>query len=330
MAEAALGKAAQFWSLLDEMAENEPQAYRRFLRQQHAEAERFFAPPEPRLCLRARPAGSVRGPLFVNVCGWKRVPAPKAPTDPTPVGAGQLQEVSGDGDIYSVIDIAFNPDVLQRGEENPEKMEHLIHLTLRFVEDRCNLTLSPLYTTESFKLKGSLQAMQQRLQGRQVPTPQLRQNTKKELTLDQLLHSLEGEEGSNAPVLLKEESLTQPKVQMIEEITSAEMAEELSTPVYEMVTVKDANKKPLKIELKIELPKVSSVSECDLRMSKDDIIIEVPEKYKLQLDLPELVDEETTTAVFNRGKGVLVVTLPVLKGCIPDSSQMTEQNKSPE
>ncbi|NWY49221.1 PIHD2 protein, partial [Chionis minor] len=251
-------------------------------------------------------------PLFINVCGWKRVPAPKAPTDPTPVGAGPLEEASGEGDPYSIIDIAYNPDVLQRGEENPEKMKHLIHLTLRFVEERCNLTLSYSYTIESFKLKGSLERMQQRLKGRQLPTPHLSQNTKKELTLDQLLHSMEAEEGSNAPVL-KEESVTQSKVHLIEEITSTEIPENLSTPVYEIVTLKDANKKPLKIELKIELPKVSSISECDLRISKDDIIIEVPEKYKLQLDLPELVDEETTTAVFNKGRRVLFITALVAK-----------------
>ncbi|NXW32588.1 PIHD2 protein, partial [Phaetusa simplex] len=330
MADAALARAAQLWSLLDEMAENEPQAYLRLLRQQRAEAERLCAPPEPHLCLRARPAvggrrrrgaqsrlgllqGVVGRQLFINVCSWKRVPAPKAPTDPTPVSAGLLQEVSGEGDLYSIIDIAYNPDVLQRGEENPEKMEHLMYLTLKFVEKRCNLTLSYLYTIESFKLKGSLETMQRRLKGRQMPTPDLSQNTKKELTLDQLLHSMEAEDCSNAPVLLKEENATQSQVHLIEEITSTEIPENLSTPVYEMITVKDANEKPLKIELKMKLPKVSSVSECDLRTSKDDIIIEVPEKYKLQLDLPELVDEETTTAVFNKGKRVLFITLPVAK-----------------
>ncbi|NWH42766.1 PIHD2 protein, partial [Fregata magnificens] len=294
--------------------------------------ERLCAPPEPHLCLRARPAvgaragqrerdaqprlgllqGVVGGPLFINVCSWKRVPAPKAPTDPTPVSAGPL-EVSGEGDLYSIIDIAYNPDVLQRGEENPEKMEHLIDLTLKFVEKRCNLILSDFYTIESFKLKGSLETMQQRLKGRQMPTPHLSQHTKKELTLDQLIHTMEAEDCSNAPVLVKEESVTQSKVHLIEEITSTEMPEKLSPPVYEMITVKDANKKPLKIELKIELPKVRSVSECDLRISKDDIIIEVPEKYKLQLDLPELVDEETTTAVFHKGKRVLFITVPVAK-----------------
>ncbi|KAK4809584.1 hypothetical protein QYF61_025027 [Mycteria americana] len=313
MAGAALVRAAQLWSLLDEMVENEPQAYRRLLRQQRAEAERLCAPPEPHLCLRARPAVGARDLGLGLLLGWKRVPAPKVPTDPTPISAGPLEEVSGEGDLYSIIDIAYNPDVLQRGEENPEKMEHLIHLTLKFVEERCNLILSYLYTIESFKLKGSLETMQQRLKGRQMPTPHLTQNTEKELTLDQLLHTMEAEDCRNAPVLLKEESVTQSKVHLIEEITSTEMPEKLNTPVYEIITVKDANKKPLKIELKIELPKVSSVSECDLRISKDDIIIDVPEKYKLQLDLPELVDEETTTAVFNKGKRVLFITVPVAK-----------------
>ncbi|XP_074972458.1 PIH1 domain-containing protein 2 isoform X4 [Phalacrocorax aristotelis] len=288
MAGAALERVAQLWSLLDDMAENDPQAYRQLLRQQRAEAERLRAPPEPHLCLRARPAVCARG--------WGSGSRP---------GAG--------ADLYSIIDVAYNPDVLQRGEENPQKMEHLIHLTLKVVEKRCDLILSPLYTIESFKLKGSLEAMQQRLKGRQMPAPQLSQNIKKELTLDQLLHTMEAEDCSNGPVLLKEESVTQSKGRLIEEITSNEMSEKLNPPVYEMITVKDANKKPLRIELKVELPKVSSVSECDLRISKDDITIEVPEKYKLQLDLPELVDAETTTAAFHKGKRVLFITVPVAK-----------------
>lgn len=135
----------------------------------------------------------------------------------------------------------------------------------------------------------------------------------KELTLDQLLHRIEAKDHSSAPILLKKGSIAQPKVPLIEEISSTELPEELSTPAYEMSTVNDANKKPLQIELKVKLPKVSSVSECDLRISKDDIIINVPEKYKLQLDLPELVDEETATATFNKGKGVLFVTVSVAK-----------------
>ncbi|NXG43165.1 PIHD2 protein, partial [Psilopogon haemacephalus] len=314
------------WAQLDEMAENQPQAYRRFLRRQRAEAQRFCAAPEPHLCLRVRPAVGARGgglgpppawdgvgaPLFVNICGWRRVPAPKAPTDPTPVSVGRLEEVSGEGDLYRVIDIAYNPDVLQRGEK-PAEMECLIHLTLKLIEERCSLVLSYSYTVEPFKLKGSLDTMQQRLGGRQRPAPQLSHNTEKGLTLDQLLHAVEAEGCSSFPVLLKEESPTQSRRHLIEEISSPEVREEPTVPVYEIITVRDAEEKPLQIQLTIQLPEVASVSECELSISKDDLIIEVPEKYKLQLDLPELVDEEGATAVFKRGTGVLFVTLPVAK-----------------
>ncbi|XP_031455843.1 PIH1 domain-containing protein 2 isoform X2 [Phasianus colchicus] len=273
MADAALG----LWALLDEMAENEPQAYRRLLRERRAQAERFCARPEPRLCVRALPVAGERrrelrascGPLFVNVCGWRRVPAPTEPRARIPVIAGPMEEAAaGGGASYSVIDIAYNPDVLQRREENPEAMEHLIHLMLKFVEERCNLSLSRSYKIESFKLKGSPERMWQRLKGRQLPPPHLGQNTEKELTLDQLLRSMEVEDCSDAPVLLKEESVTQPKVQLIEEISSTEVPEELNVPAYEMTTVRDANNKPVRIKLKVELPEVSSVSECDLRISK--------------------------------------------------------------
>nr|XP_047919276.1 PIH1 domain-containing protein 2 [Anser cygnoides] len=291
-------------ALPEEMAEGEPPACLSLLR------SLCGAPAEPRFCLRAQPRGAA--PLFVNVCGCGAVPAPGGPGAPVPVRAGPLERPAGDGDLYSIIDIAYNPDVLRRGEENPEKMKHLIHMTLKFVEERCDVILSPSYTVEPFKLKGSLERMQQRLQGWQMPMPCLNQNTK-ELTLDQLLHRIEAKDHSNAPILLKKGSVTQSKVPLIEEISSTEVPEELSTPVYEMSTVKDANKKPLQIELKVELPKVSSVSECDLRISKDDIIIDVPEKYKLQLDLPELVDEETATATFNKEKGVLFITVSVAK-----------------
>ncbi|NWU95005.1 PIHD2 protein, partial [Upupa epops] len=308
------------WAMLDEMADNDPSGYRRLLQQQREQAERFRAPPEPRLVLRARLAGARFGlsqgaagaPIFINVCGWRRVPAPQSPAGPTPVLAGPLEEVRGEPDPYSVIDVAFNPAVLQRAEENPENMEHLIHLTLKFVEERCSLSLSRSYTLEPFKLKGSLEMMQRRLKGREALPPHLSQNTK-ELSLDQLLQAADAENCTNSPVLLKGESVTESKVPLIEEITSTEAPAEPSTPVYEMRVVKDANERPLQLELRIELPEVSSVSECDLRISKDDLVIEVPAKYKLQLDLPELVDEDTTTAAFNKGKRLLCVTAPVAR-----------------
>ncbi|XP_051494461.1 PIH1 domain-containing protein 2 [Apus apus] len=308
---AAGPQAAQLWALLDELAENDPRAYERLLRQQRARAARLLAPPRPHLCLRARCGGVAGRPVFINICSWERVPAPRSRCGPAPASAGRLEEGSAGGDLYSVIDVAYNPDVLQRGEENPEKMEHLIRLTLRFVEERCNLPLSHLYTREPFRLKGSLEAMQARLEGRQLPPPPSNQDTKQELTLEELLHCLGAEECSRAPVLLREEREPRAEVPLIQEVSRAGRAEQPRAPAHEVITVKDANQKPLRVELRIKLPQLSSVAECDLRVSKDDLIIEVPEKYKLHLDLPELVDEERTTATFHKGKGELLVSAPV-------------------
>ncbi|NXP23062.1 PIHD2 protein, partial [Scytalopus superciliaris] len=189
-------------------------------------------------------------------------------------------------------------------------MEQLIHLTLRFLEEQCDLPVSRSYTIEPFQLKGSLGMMQQRLRGAQ-PEPQPGQDTEginmcvENLFPLQELPQAPGAEGCSNPGLLR--------THLIEEISSSEVPERPSTPVYKMITVRDANKKPLQVKLRAELPQVTSASECDLSISKDDIIIEVPEKYKLQLDLPKLVDEETTTAVFNKAKRVLFVSAPVAK-----------------
>lgn len=58
------------------------------------EGRRGLGRAQPRLGLLQDVVG---GALFINICGWKRVPAPKAPTDPTPVRVGRLEEVSGEG-----------------------------------------------------------------------------------------------------------------------------------------------------------------------------------------------------------------------------------------
>ncbi|XP_037738222.1 PIH1 domain-containing protein 2 isoform X2 [Chelonia mydas] len=240
---------------------------------------------------------------------WKRVPAPKSPTDPIPLSAGLLEEVSDKAELYSIIDIAYNPTVLQR-EENQAEMDHLISLTFKYIEEHYNLSLSHSYHIATFTLKGSLKRMKQSLRGGPVPAPLLNKNMRNELTLDPMKHNL-GEEDHNNATLLLNKNVTQSKVHLIEEIASMELPEEAITPAYELTIAKDANRKPLKIELKVELPKVSSVSECELSISRDDVIVEVPEKYRLQLDLPELVNEEATTATFNKGKGVLLITMPI-------------------
>ncbi|CAM2107729.1 unnamed protein product [Caretta caretta] len=306
-----LTQVTQLWSMLDEMSESTPESYHRFMQQQLEDAKQYCAPPEPHLCLQTHILDPNEKSLFINLCRWKRVPAPKSPTDPIPLSAGVLEEVSDKAELYSIIDIAYNPSVLQR--ENQAEMDHLISLTFKYIEEHYNLSLSHSYHIATFTLRGSLKRMKQSLRGGPVPAPLLNKNMRNELTLDLMKHNL-GEDHHNNATLLLNKNVTQSKVHLIEEIASMELPEEVNTPAYELTIAKDANRKPLKIELKVELPKVSSISECELSISRDDVIVEVPEKYRLQLDLPELVNEEATTATFNKGKGVLLITMPIPQG----------------
>lgn len=47
-------QAQQVWSMLDDMAENDPQAYKAFIDKQAAERKEFMAPPEPHMCVQTQ------------------------------------------------------------------------------------------------------------------------------------------------------------------------------------------------------------------------------------------------------------------------------------
>ena len=96
---------------------------------------------------------------------------------------------------------------------------------------------------------------------------------------------------------------------LIEEISSSEIQVEVKKPAYELKVVKDRNEKPLKIELKVELPGIKSVSLCELSVSEVDILIEVSEMYRLCLNLPESINTEMTTAKIVKSKSALNITM---------------------
>lgn len=69
-------------------------------------------------------------------------------------------------------------------------------------------------------------------------------------------------------LLLPKDQVLDKKGCLIEEISSTEIQVEMEQPAYELKIVADHNEKPLKIELKVELPGINSVSLCDLSVSQ--------------------------------------------------------------
>lgn len=49
-----LTQVTQFWNLLDDLAESNPESYQKFIQQQLKEGKELCAAPEPQLCLQTR------------------------------------------------------------------------------------------------------------------------------------------------------------------------------------------------------------------------------------------------------------------------------------
>ena len=52
--ESMMQQAQHIWSMLDDMADNDPKAYRRFIEKQKAEQKEHMSPPEPHMCVRTQ------------------------------------------------------------------------------------------------------------------------------------------------------------------------------------------------------------------------------------------------------------------------------------
>ncbi|KAK2503452.1 hypothetical protein MC885_019010 [Smutsia gigantea] len=296
-----LTQVTQFWNLLDDLAESNPEGYRKFIQQQLAQGSQLRADPEPQLCLRTRILKPREKVLFINLCQWKRIPAPQSPSHPEPLSIGRPEDISEASDVYTVIDVAYNPDVLQAAGKDQGKKDQLIRMAMKCIEEQLQYTLSYSYHITKFRIKGSVQRMKQNLMGIQADATDLREKMRKELTLEQIRSSTVSNPDHFPQLLLPKDQVSSKAEYLIEEISSKEIQAEMKKPVHELKIVVGQNEKPLKIELKVELPGVNS----------DDLLIEVSEKYRLHLNLPESVDTEMTTAKFIKEKATLIVTMPL-------------------
>ncbi|KAI7800791.1 PIH1 domain-containing protein 2 [Triplophysa rosa] len=311
---AALQQVNQFWSILDDMSAKNPEEYRKFIERQLREGAELYSPPQPHACIRTDQLGPKKGVLYVNICGWKRVPAPTSHRDPIPLCGGRLETITEQKE-YSVVDVAFNPKVLQIIEKDKEEREKIHLLVLNFIQQQHNLNLSQSYKLTTYKIKGSIQDMKQRLMSpKQIKSTANEPQSEPAPSLLQQISSLrlaESKEDSSIQLSIEGEKPARPG--LIEVISSTESVQpEPKKPRHHLTVCTDSNGSGRSLKLNVELPSVRSVSQCQLNISQDDILLEVEDIYYLHLPLPELVKEETCTATFNKKEQTLTVTVIVL------------------
>ncbi|KAL2085522.1 hypothetical protein ACEWY4_018842 [Coilia grayii] len=322
---AVLQQVNQLWSMLDDMSLNSPEGYRKFIEKQLREGADFYLPPQPDSCIRVAILGPKPGVLYINVCSWRRVPGPSSPEQPVPVCGGRLETHTEGKEQYSVLDVAYSPEVLEGARSNPQERKQLHLLALSFAQQQHGLSLSQHFKLHSSSLKGSPESMRDRLSSlrqpkQPAPPPPTQPGTGPSL-LQQISSLRGGAEGGDDPsvgVTLELGAHDQPaRPGLIQVISSSEGPLLPQCPAHRLTlqsctSAPDAPPKPPSLELSVELPGVRSVAECQLSISQDDILLEVEDMYHLHLDLPETVNEETATATFNKRTHTLTLTVAML------------------
>ncbi|XP_042342748.1 PIH1 domain-containing protein 2 [Plectropomus leopardus] len=303
-----LQQVNQFWSMLDELSENDPAAYRMFIDKQMKEGAEFSAPPELDTCLCTEILEPKKGSLYINICSWRRVPAPQDPSRPLPVCAGKPETDTDEG-LYTVLDVALNYTVLQ--ECMKDKTE-LYLLALSCAQQQLGMTLSQQYTVVSCSPRSSPDDLHRRLGFRQWPNTSTQPDTASQTpaALLQQISSLRSQKQHEEPAA---QIICRPaehkKKDLIQVISTTFVQPQ--KPEYQLEVKTDTEGVARSMELTVELPKVCSMSECQLRISKDDVLVEVEDVYYLLLEFPKTVIEDTASAIFNKKKRTLTLRVDV-------------------
>ncbi|XP_059186616.1 PIH1 domain-containing protein 2 [Centropristis striata] len=306
-----LQQVNHFWSMLDDLSETDPAAYRSFIEKQVKEGAEFSAPPELDSCLCTEIEEPEKGSLYINICSWKRVPAPQDPSRPLPVCAGKLETgINESQGSYTVLDVALNPAVLQ--ESRKDKTE-VYMLALSFAQQQHKMRLSQQYTVVSSSPKNSSEDLHRRLGFQQWPNTSRQPDTAFQTPagLLQQISSLRSEKQHEAPAT---QIICRPaehkKKDLIQVISTTFVQPQ--KPEYQLEVKTDSVGVAHSMELTVELPKVCSMSECQLRISKEDVLLEVVDVYYLLLEFPKTVIEDTASAIFNKKKRRLTLKVDVL------------------
>ncbi|XP_031729405.1 PIH1 domain-containing protein 2 isoform X1 [Anarrhichthys ocellatus] len=290
----------QFWSILDDLSQDDPAAYRKFMEKQLKEGAEFCAPPELDSCLCTEILQEPKkGSLYINICSWKRVPAPQDPSMPLPVCAGTLETDTHEGQSwYSVLDVALNPAVLQASKKDKTEV---YMLALSFAQQQHGMSLSQQYTVVSCSPKSSPDDVHRRLGFRQWPNTSRQPDTASQnpAALLQQISSLRSEKQHKEPAAQIISRPAEHKKKDLIQVISTTFVQP-QKPEYQLEVKTDTVGVAQSMELTVDLPKVCSMSECQLRISKDDVLLEVEDVYYLLLELPKTVIEDTAYAIFNK------------------------------
>jgi hypothetical protein len=160
---ATLGAEAQnIWSMLEDMSQNDPTAYREFIANQmkeNAMSSRKRFTPKPGFVVKfAVEVKGAKQKLFINCCCHECIDIPKNPNNrkdvprdtrsvpntsnlEIPLAIGELMSRSIQGDLCQVVDAVFHPWVIERAAWDSKFKNDVIQLASTWVEEEKDIIL---------------------------------------------------------------------------------------------------------------------------------------------------------------------------------------------
>ncbi len=254
--------------------------------------------------------------MFVNIFSWHKILGPKTDEDPIPVYGSKLEFDK----INAVVNLVFNPEVLEKyGKDAGNKIEQdmLINLAFQYTEEQnpeIKIDTRSFGILKTTLVYGNLDEHISKLTNR---------NYKSNMSdLDIAKEALKGTE-TNIPesILsklgtlgsLSEDKTPEKSKSLIEELNPT------NVPSYEesLIEFKDSAGKKL-YELRINLPKVFSMNECELDIDEECITLGVKslcyDKLKVSLASFKSTYEfltENIEAKFIKKTSILRVRIPL-------------------
>lgn len=326
--EAVQHQAHHLWTMLDEMSERDPASYRAFIDKHIKEGKEAMKPPAPHMSVSTHILGKQR--LFVNVLEWLPIKAPTCNEDPIPVMGGPMYKGKDKQGAYTAISIGFNPSVLTdfgRDSSLVAERRMLVNLALDYICDQHKVKVSRDYTLlgpdelckgpeklaiESLTQKTPFreQSMDNELSELEKMFGPMAAGCKESLLKEVSNMTLNNEESVQSERPLPEIRIgAEPKIAkpgLIQEVSNSEAKTE--TPHYDMI-VQDGE--PPCVLLKVKLPQVASVSQCQLDISQNDLCLHADGLYHLEVELPRPILEDDAQAKFSKRSSTLTLTLPI-------------------
>ncbi|EDV25634.1 uncharacterized protein TRIADDRAFT_23555 [Trichoplax adhaerens] len=306
-------QAQHVWTMLDEMAENNPDGYRRFMEKQMKDAKQHIKSPEPAFSIKVNTLD--RRVLYINICGWVRIPEPQSDSHPVPIKAGIVHKFETKKQQFHYIDVAVNDNVIKNSLRDKQFKEELILLAMSYINDSTEWDLMP----DKYSI------LQEKYYGDE--TNKAKPSSQDDDTLRNQLFSISRESDnydSTSTDPLPELSNLLGKISTGSENkpTSKNLIEEISSTVIQNPNQVDTyctpqhqiqvfGHDPPMMIITINLPQTESVQECELDISQVDLNLIVPSKYKLLLKFPQKVQDDLAKATFNKKKGDLKIKIPI-------------------